>query len=187
MLEITIPESELFDEEIEEFINIKSCKLVLEHSLVSLSKWESKWKKPFLNIKQENRKPEEIVDYIRCMTITQNVNPIVYLTLSEENVKVITDYIGDEATATTIVTNENNGRGGRSINGEPITSELIYYWMISLQIPMECQKWHLNRLITLIRVCNIKNSPPKKTSRREKIADYKRINDARRKQMNSKG
>ena len=186
MLEITIPESELFDEEIEEFINIKSCKLVLEHSLVSLSKWESKWKKPFLNIKQEDRTPDEIIDYIRCMTITQNVNPIVFLTLSEENLKTITDYIGDEATGT-VISSSNEGRSGKAINGEPITSELIYYWMISLQIPMECQKWHLNRLITLIRVCNIKNSPPKKTSRREKIADYKRINEARRKQMNSKG
>ena len=133
--------------------------LQLEHSLVSISKWESKWHIPFLDGKDKTL--EQIIDYVRCMTITQNVKPEVYNRLTEDNLKAINDYIENPMTATTF--SDINQRPSREI----ITSEIIYYWMVSFNIPFECQKWHLNKLLTLIKVCNIKNSPPKKMSRQE--------------------
>ena len=122
-----------------------------------------------------------MLDYIRCMTITQNVKEYVYSGLTSENIEAINNYIDASMTATTF--GESSSDGGREI----VTSELIYYWMISLNIPMECQKWHLNRLLTLIRVCNVKNTPPKKLSRQELMSRNAALNAARRKQLNSKG
>ena len=180
MLEITIPARELFDERTRMFINTKEQTLKLEHSLVSLSKWESKWCKPFLS--SENKTEEEILDYIKFMTVTQSVNPEVYSRLTAENFKEIDRYINAPMTATTFSEDKNGKR-----NREIVTAELIYYWMIALTIPFECQKWHLNRLLTLIRVCNIKNQPPKKKGRRETASSYAALNAARRKQYNSKG
>lgn len=180
MLTITIPAKELFDERTNEFISTKAQTLQLEHSLVSLSKWESKWGKAFLS--KEEKTNEETIDYVRCMTITQNVNPMVYNFLSKENIEEITNYIDAPMTATTF---HNDTQKSRS--NEITTSELIYYWMISLNIPMECQKWHLNRLLTLIRVCNVKNTPPKKMSKREITSRYAALNAARKKQLNTKG
>lgn len=181
MLRITIPASELWDEKKEEFITVaKEQTLQLEHSLVSLSKWESNWHKPFLT--KEDKTYEETVDYIRCMTITQNVNPEVYNRLTNSNITAINKYIEDSMTAT--VFRNDNQRGG---SREQVTSELIYYWMITLNIPMECQKWHLNRLLTLIRVCNIKNAPPKKRSKSETINEWAALNAARKQKMNSTG
>lgn len=183
MLRITIPASELWDEVNQEFVTTKEQTLQLEHSLVSLSKWESKWHKAFLDKKsQEDRTREETLDYIRCMTITQNVDPKVYDCLSNENIKQINDYIGDPMTATHVPESK-----GRAPVRETPTSELIYYWMIALNIPFECQKWHLNRLLTLINVCNFKNTPPKKMSRREVMSRNAALNAARRKKMNSRG
>lgn len=179
MITIVVPSRELFNDNTQEFINTKEQVLQLEHSLVSLSKWEARWNKPFLSKTEKTR--EETIDYIRCMTITQNVNPIVYSCLSDDNIQTINNYIQAPMTATTF-SNQNN-----SISREIITSELIYYWMVSLNIPMECQKWHLNRLLTLVRVCNIKNSPPKKMSRNEIMARNASLNAARRKKLNSKG
>ena len=182
MLHITIPAVELWDEEKEEFITAKKEQtLQLEHSLVSLSKWESKWCKPFLS--KENKTYEETIDYIKCMTITQNVNPEVYNRLTNPNIQAVNNYIDAPMTATTFY--NNNAQKGRG--KETITSELIYYWMISLNIPMECQKWHLNRLLTLIRVCNIKNTPPKKVNKKEVASRYAALNAARRSKLNSKG
>ena len=150
MLQITIPASESWDERKEEFIiSTKEQTLQLEHSLVSLSKWESKWHKSFLS--QEEKNYEETIDYIKCMTITQNVKPEVYDHLTHSNITEINKYIDNPMTATTFY--ENTQKSGKK---PIITSELIYYWMISNNIPMECQKWHLNRLLTLIRVCSIK-------------------------------
>ena len=169
-----------WDEQKEEFVEGKTQVLQLEHSLVSLSKWESKWCKPFLS--DNNKTEEELLDYIKFMTLTQNVDPEVYSHLSRENFQEINDYINAPMTATTFSDNKNGKR-----NREVITSELIYYWMVALQIPFECQKWHLNRLITLVRVCNIKNDPPKKRSKRETASNYAALNAARRKQYNSKG
>jgi hypothetical protein len=180
MLQITIPARELWDETKNEFIYTKACTLQLEHSLISLSKWESKWCKAFYS-KQE-KSYEETIDYIKCMTLTPNVKDDVYLALTRENIKQITDYIEAPMTATYFSQDKHGGN-----NREQITAELIYYWMIALTIPFECQKWHLNRLLTLIRVCNIKNQPPKKMSRREILSRNSALNAARRKQMNTKG
>ena len=181
MLRITIPATELWDEEKEEFITVaKEQTLQLEHSLVSLSKWESKWCKPFLS--REEKTYEETLDYIKCMTITQNVQPEVYNRLTSLNIEDINKYI--EAPMTATVFYNKNSQGG---NKEKITSELIYYWMITLNIPMECQRWHLNRLLTLIRVCEIKNTPAKKMSKREIASQYAALNASRRRQFNSKG
>lgn len=180
MLKITIPAREMYDEETNTFRSTKSQTLQLEHSLVSLSKWEAKWCKPFLT--PDSKTLEETIDYIKCMTITQNVDPEVYGNLTAENVKAINEYIEAPMTATTF--SENKQTGGKK---EITTSELIYYWMISFNIPMECQKWHLNRLLTLIRVCNVKNAPPKKMNKRDVINQYASLNAARRQQLNSKG
>ncbi len=160
MLQITVPAVDLWDETKEEFITTKEQVLQLEHSLVSVSKWEAKWCKTFLSKKEKTY--EETIDYIKCMTITQNVNPIVYKCLTNENIEQINKYISAPMTATWF-SDDNAGTPNR----EQVTSELIYYWMIALNIPFECQKWHLNRLLTLIRVCNIKNKPPKKMNRSE--------------------
>lgn len=180
MLEIIIPATEQWDEKNQEFITSKEQILRLEHSLVSLSKWESKWCKPFLS--KENRTMEETIDYIKCMTLTQNVDDHVYNLLTIDNIKKVNEYISAPMTATTF--SDSNKKGG---GNEIITSELIYYWMISLNIPFECQKWHLNKLFTLIKVCSIKNQPPKKMSKKDIMSRNAALNAARRKQMNTKG
>lgn len=182
MLRLKIPlSSEGWDEEKQEFVEPKVQILQLEHSLVSLSKWESKWCKPFLSKNAHTN--EETMDYIKCMTVSQNVDPEVYNHLTQANIKEINEYIGAPMTATSF--SEDKRSKGRQ---EIVTSELIYYWMISLNIPFDpCQKWHLNRLLTLIRVCNIKNAPPKKMSKRDIMSRNAALNAARRKQFNSKG
>lgn len=180
MLRITIPKVEQWDELNEEFVVSEAQTLTLEHSLVSISKWESKWEKPFLTKNAKNR--EETIDYVKCMTITQNVNPQVYNNLTPENIERINQYIEASMTATWF-----NEERNRKSSSEQITSELIYYWMIALNIPFECQKWHLNRLLTLIKVCNIKNQPPKKRSKKEIMSRNAALNASRRKLFNSKG
>lgn len=179
MLQITIPAGRLWDERIEEFLSTKEQTLQLEHSLVSLSKWESKWHKPFLSDTEKTF--EETIDYIRCMTITQNVKPEVYMFITKENVDQIYEYINDPMTATTF----SNDDG--PFNKEIITAEIIYYWMITLKIPLECQKWHLNKLITLIKVISLKNAPKKKMNKQTYMERMSRLNDARRKELNTKG
>jgi hypothetical protein len=182
LLYIKIPISpEGWDEEKEEFVESKTVTLQLEHSLVSLSKWESKWCKAFLS-KQE-KSQEETIDYIRCMTVTKNVDPEVYKHLTADNIRAVNKYIEAPMTATHIAEAKGTGKGQQEV----VTSELIYYWMIALQIPMECQKWHLNRLLTLVKVCNVKNSPPKNMSRRDRMSQYARMNAARRQKHNSRG
>lgn len=181
MLQITIPKQEGWDERTQEFVDIKEQTLQLEHSLISLSKWESKWHKVFLSNK-DDKTLEQTIDYIKCMTLTQNVKPEVYDRLTEEHFEIIKEYIDNPMTATYF----SNMPGGKK-SSEQVTSELIYYWMISCNIPFECEKWHLNRLITLIKVCDIKNQPPKKRSKRDIASQYAKINAARRQQLNSKG
>lgn len=187
MLQITItekPAQEYFDEYRQQFVYMKGHKeftLQLEHSLISLSKWESKWKKPFLSVK-EPLTSEELLDYIRCMTIGGNIEPEAYKYISQEEIKKIYDYVGDSHTATTITDRRN-----RPHRNEIITSELIYYWMIECQIPHECEKWHLNRLLTLIRICNIKQSPEQKMSRQSIYAQNRALNNARRARTHSRG
>lgn len=180
MLRLTVQMSpEGWDEAKEEFVEATTQTLQLEHSLISLSKWESKWCKPFLS--NDKKTTEEVVDYIKFMTLN-SVDPEIYNRLSTENFEQIDKYINAPMTATTFSEN-SHGKANREV----ITSELIYYWMVALNIPFECQKWHLNRLLTLVRVCNIKNQPPKKKNRRETASNYAALNAARRKQMNSKG
>lgn len=180
MLQITIPSVERFDERTNEFVSIKGQTLQLEHSLVSLSKWESKWHIPFLG--NEDKTFEQTIDYIRCMTITQNVNPSVFDGLTNEIIMKVTDYINDSMTATWFTEEKK-----KTNSKEVITAELIYYWMIALNIPMECQKWHLNRLITLIKVCSIKQEPEKKMSKKDLMARNRALNAARKSKLNSRG
>jgi hypothetical protein len=179
MFQITIPATELWNELTNEFVQKKEQVLQLEHSLVSLSKWESKWCKPFLT-KTPKTYPETI-DYIRCMTINQNIDIDVYNGITSDIIEQVSQYIEAPMTATTF-SNEK-----KLINNDIITAEIIYYWMVALNIPFECQKWHLNRLLTLINVCNIKNQPKKKTSKREIYSRNAALNAARREKLNTTG
>ena len=180
MLRIIIPSTEMWDEVNEKFVYSKEYVLQLEHSLVSLSKWESKWCKAFFS--KEAKTYEETIDYIKCMTLTQNVKDEVYLRLTKDNIEQINKYIEAPMTATYFSDDKNSKQ-----NRETVTAELIYYWMIALNIPFECQKWHLNKLLTLIRVCNIKNQPPKKMSKRDIMSRNASLNAARRNKLNSRG
>lgn len=180
MLELMVPGQEFFDEEKEEFVTSNPTRISLEHSLISLSKWESKFKKPFLSSEKSSL---EMLEYIRYMTVTQNVNPSVYACLSEENINEILKYIEDPMTATTI-SKRDKGKGPK---GEIVTAEIIYYWMVTLNIPFECQKWHLNKLLTLIEVVSIKNQPSKKMSRNEIYRNNRELNAARRAKHKTRG
>ena len=181
MLTITIPDQELFNDTTQEFIKVKGRELKLEHSLVSLSKWESKFHRPFLT--KENKTRAETVEYIKFMTMTQHVEDNVFKAIDTKVLNEVTAYLEDPMTATSFSKQEEKCK----INREIITAEIIYYWMIALQIPMECQKWHLNRLLTLINVCNIKNQPKRKMSRGEVMARNKALNAERRQRINSSG
>lgn len=178
MLTITIPLVETFDEENETF-GTEGMQLDLEHSLVSLSKWESHFEKPFLG--KADKSPEELLWYVQAMTLTKDVPAGVYENLSKENIEDINTYITAKMTATTF--SERGQRPTREI----ITAELLYYWMVALNIPFECQYWHLSRLLTLIKVCNIKNAPPQKVNKREAMNRQRELNAQRRAQTNSKG
>lgn len=181
MLRITIPAIEMWDERNKEFVYTIERTLELEHSLASLSKWESKWCKPFLS--KNTKTDEETFDYIRCMTITEDVPEDVYAHIPPEVLKRIIDYINAPMTATWFNDDKSKRRG----SSETVTSELVYYWMTALNIPPEYEHWHLNKLFTFIKVCSIKNAPPKKTSQRDTINQYAAMNAARRKALNSKG
>lgn len=178
MIKIKIPDTELYIEETNRFYNVSCQELNLEHSLVSISKWESKWKKPFFSLNKKTK--EESIDYVRCMTLTQNVDPMAYYAIPNDEMNRIKKYVDDPMTATTFSEKSKPSR-------EIITSELIYYWMIALNVPFECQKWHINRLLTLIRVCAIKNSPQKKMTAQEIRAMNKKLNSERRARLNTTG
>jgi len=178
MLTIEISGKDLYDEKLGKFVNMKSCKIDLEHSLLSISKWESKWKEPFLSSKDFTR--VKFQDYVRCMSIGK-IDSEILLGLSNENFNEIRKYIDDPMTATTF------SKKITKPNREIITSEILYYRMIVNNIPLECQKWHLNRLLTLIRVCDEKNAPSRKMSKHELTSRNAALNAARRKQLNTKG
>lgn len=180
MLEICLPAMEIYDASLNQFTDLPTQTLQLEHSLISLSKWESKWKKPFLtNIPKTE---EEVRDYIRCMTLTRNVNPLRYQYLPASVFDQIHQYIDDPMTATTI-----NDSKRKPVKKRTVTAELIYHWMIALGIPFECQKWNLNRLMTLIRVCEIENGGGKKMSKKDIYAQNRAINAARLAQYGGRG
>ena len=180
MLQIVVPPNELWDEQKQEFIATKEQKLQLEHSLVSLSRWESIFHKPFISKTQKT--VEEIQTYIKCMTISQNVDPDIYKYLTDDVIDKVNKYIDNPMTATFFSEEEN-----KATSQEQITAELVYFWMISLNIPFECQKWHLNRLLVLIKICTIKNQPNKKKSKKEIMTRNAALNASRRKRLNTKG
>lgn len=182
-LKIVIPGGSFWDERTELFVNIKSTSIMLEHSLLAIHKWESKWHKPFLSTK--NKTDEEALDYIRCMTITQNVNPNIYSIIPEDQMALINKYISDPMTATTFPEEPDNT--GKK---ETLTAEIIYYYMLESHIPLDFEKRHINQLMTLIRVFGIKNTPPdkrKKLSPAQIIARNKRINEENKRKLNTEG
>lgn len=179
-LTITIPGRELYSSTTGRFITTKDTTVTLEHSLLSISKWESKWHKPWLSKNQKT--PEEAIDYYRCMCTTKGVDQKVFQALGVNEIKQINDYIENPMTATTI--NRQNQRPSREI----VTSEVIYFWMTSFGIPFDpCEKWHFNRLMTLIEVASIKNQPPKKMGKREMLNQRNALNAQRRAKYNTRG
>jgi hypothetical protein len=180
MLKIIVPGEEYYNELTETFEAVDSVELDLEHSLISLSKWESEFKIPFLSSGEKT--PNQILSYIRCMVITPGVNSAVVSRFTQDNLTQVNSYIEDAYSATVFGTMpERRGRG------ETITSELIYYWMVAFTIPFECETWHLNRLFALIRICNIKNGKGKKMSRNELATRNRELNAQRKAQLNTTG
>ncbi len=180
MLKLTIEATEMYDDVNEEFITIPKTILSLEHSLISLSKWESKWCVPFLSSKDKTE--AQTIDYVRCMTLTQNVNEEVYKSLTTINFDEINSYIEQPMTATTI---KNDAM--KKTSREIITAELIYYWMVAFNIPFECQKWHLNKLLTLINVCSIKQTPPKQMGKSSALKANSALNAQRKAALGTRG
>lgn len=176
---ITIPPAQLWDKKNEIFVYTKEQTVMLEHSLVSMSKWEAKWHIPYLS--KDNKTREQILDYILCMCLTKNVDPKVFNYLTNNNISDITKYIEDPMTATWI--NKKDKTRSRRV----ITSELLYSYMFSLNIPIECEKWHLNRLITLIDVCGEENRPKKGKKGKELYSRNNALNEARKMKLHTKG
>ena len=181
MLHITVPKTEFFDENTSTFIDIKETNLCLEHSLASISKWEAKWHIPFLDEKKE-KTTEQTLDYIKCMTLNKGVDDRAYYLIPQNEFDRIMEYIADPHTATTI----NERQKGRS-DRRAITAERIYAAMIRNDIPFECRKWHLNSLMTLIRVCAAENNEKEKMSKKDLYAQNRAMNRARRAGKHSKG
>lgn len=184
MLILTVPGGEFWDHKHMTFSQTKEVTLQLEHSLISLSEWEAKWKKPFLSIKS-GLTPDEFIDYVRCMTVTKNVDPEVYTRINQELADKIIAYIDDSMTATWFA--EDSVSGAKPRHRETITAEVIYYQMIALNIPFECRKWHLNKLLTLIRVCSIKSQPEKKMSKAEIMKRNRALNAKRKARLGTHG
>lgn len=180
MLSLKIEDVQLYDERTEKFLTVKGQTLQLEHSLVSISKWEAKYKKPFLSRTPKTR--DETIDYIKFMTITQNVNPLLYSAITGDQIRQVNAYIDDPMTATTIAKQEGKGGAGRIV-----TSEELYYQMTAYQIPWEAQKWHFNRLLMLLRVCDEKNKPKKKMRKGDIARRNRSLNAARRAKYRSHG
>lgn len=180
MLTITVESTEYYNESTEEFESQEEVVIHLEHSLVSLSKWESKWEKPFLE--PNDKSPDEILSYIECMITDEKYPEGVVYKLNDNHVQLINAYIESKQTATTF-----GQMPDKKVRGETITSELIYYWLIAFNIPFECETWHLNRLFSLIRVCNIKNSPKQKMSKHEMAMRNRELNAKRRQELGTSG
>jgi hypothetical protein len=183
MLKLDIEEQEFFNDKTGEFFNVPEMHMKLEHSLISLKKWESKWHKPFLS--QKDLSYDELRDYIRCMNISDNVAEENYKYIPAKYINEVVDYIKNPMTATWF--SNNDKVGAAKSKKEVITNEIIYYWMITLNIPVEFQKWHLNQLLTLIKVVNIKNEPKKKMNRKDEARQRAALNKARQSKYHTKG
>jgi hypothetical protein len=183
VLTLIIPGNEFFDEATEMFVSSEEVVLTLEHSLLSLSKWESKHLKPFLG--PEEKTVEEIFSYVQAMILTEDYPEDCLTRLSEENLNTINEYINSPQSGTTF--REDVLAPSKKKSGEIISSELLYYWLVAFNIPFDCETWHLNRLLSLIRICNIKNSKPKKMSRSEMIAQRHTLNEQRKSQIGTSG
>lgn len=179
MLKLTLPETEVYDESRNEFVLLPKVKLKLEHSLVSLSKWESIHKKAFMGPNQKTR--EETISYIECMCLGSNPQGL-RTRLTQDQLTIINQYISDKATATTF--REIPGQRG---SREVVTAEIIYYWMVAMNVPLECENWHLDKLFSLLRVISLKSAPAKKMSRNELIARNRELNAQRRAALNTTG
>jgi len=171
--------SEFFDEAKQEFVTVEDTVLEMEHSLVSLSKWESKWEVPFLG--HDNKSEEQVLDYVKMMIVGPEPTPELFARITNDMITQVNTYINAKMSATWF--NDKAKKGP----GRIVTAEIIYYWMISLGIPFECQHWHLNRLLTLIKVCSAENAPKKKMSRAEAAAQQRTLNEQRLRQLNSTG
>lgn len=180
MLELTVGGNEYYDEQENRFVKTKSRTLCLEHSLRSVAKWESKWKIAFLSTKQLTK--EQSDDYIRCMETTGRADPTFVSQLSLKQKKEINEYISDSMTATVI-----HRRKKTPPSKKTITAELIYFWMIQNGIPPEYEKWHLNRLLTLIEVCSVEGGPKQKMSMKDQMAQQRALNESRLKKFNTRG
>ena len=180
MLVLDVPASEMFDDEKQEYVDTPAVRLRLEHSLVSLSKWESKYERPFLDSKPKETK--ETLDYVNMMCLDDEIPPEVFHRLPDVCIDAVNQYINAKMTATTFK-DLPAARGPREI----ITAEVIYYWMVSHNIPFECENWHLNRLLTLVKVCNRKNAPAQKTSKKEMMAQRRDLNAKRKAQLGTRG
>jgi hypothetical protein len=181
MLTLLVGSTEALDESTNQFIQIGGTFIELEHSLVSLQAWESKWEKPFLG--DDEKTEEMLLDYVKYMARTPNLPPEIFEQFSPQNFDEINTYFNAKMTATFFAESSRPAPGKKEI----ITAEVIYFWMVSLQVPFECQHWHLNQLLTLIRVCNEKNAPKKKSSQAEIVERNRRLNAARKKAMNTRG
>ena len=182
-LTLTVPEQELFDDRTGRFIQTKKTVLQLEHSLLSIRKWESKWHKPYLS--KMRKTDAETIDYLRCMCLTKDVGQNVFYALASDPklMKQIMDYINDPMTATTL-----HRRGNQTPSKDIITSVLVYFWMSNYGIPFECERWHFNYLMALIETAAIKNNPPKKGKFSSSMAkERSALNAQRRAKYNSLG
>lgn len=179
---LKVPAQSGFDSDRNEFVEVKETTLQLEHSLISLKKWEQKYHKPFLD-KEHDKTAEEWIYYVECMTMTQNVDPNVYKYMSMDTLRQITEYIEDPMTATWF---SDSPQSKAKQNKEIVTAEIVYYWMIELNIPIQFEKWHLNQLLTLIRVINIKHDS-KKMGKKEQAMQRSALNAQRRAKAHSRG
>ena len=180
MLEIDIAENEMYLPGSNRFVTIPACTLTLEHSLISLAKWESKWNIPYFDYSDKTM--AQNLDYIRCMAIGKIKNDTTFDALSPENITTITDYINAPMTATTFQ-KKNHSKNKKEI----VTAETIYARMFAHRIPMECEKWHLNRLLTLLRVCDLQNSPREKMTKQQTASWNAQQNAVRRAKYNTRG
>ena len=183
MLNLKIPEiSELWDEKTQQFYSVHAQTIQLEHSLIAISKWEAKWHRPFLDdLRWKKITPDQLMDYIKCMTVTHNVDDIVFRSLQAPQLQEIIDYINDPATATTFSNSDSVP------NFEIITSEVIYWEMIALGIWKECEKWNINRLVTLIQVCNNKNKKGQAMPTNKIHSQNRMVNEMRKAKYHTRG